>query len=259
MPHVRLRHAHRLHLGQGNGTLVCINGVVGHKGRSTLVRRTPRRHRGGVLMAKPKPKVLVYPSLLAGLLLIASCGGSSATGSSSAASSHPVATPTSSASSPASAPPGVFLSATYGYTVKPPAHWTSVQASRKWDGRSGLDIDSSQVDQFRSPLADPVFWAVATHWQQSLEAFTSYAISWTSSFHGDSCTAQPSSRSPITVGGQQGVLLAYDCGVLINYAVTVHNGVGYWFLFKDDAVQAATDPTDHATFLRVLNSVQFPD
>ena len=204
------------------------------------------------------PKVLVYPSLLAGLLLIASCSSSSATGSSSAASSHPGATPTSSVSSQASAAPGAFISATYGYTLTPPAHWTSAQASGKWDGRSGLDIDSSQVDQFRSPSTNPVFWAVATHWQQSLAAFTSYAISWTSSFHGDSCTAEPSRRSPITVGGQPGVLLSYDCGVLINYAVTVDNGIGYWFLFKDDDVQAATDPTDHATFLRVLKSVQFP-
>ena len=203
-------------------------------------------------------KVRAFPTLLAGLLLIASCSSSSATGPASAPSIHTGATPGSSGPSLASAAPGTFTSATYGYTLMPPPHWTSAQASRKWDGQSGLDIDSSQVDQFRSPLTNPVFWAVATHWQKSLAAFTSYAISWTSSFHGDSCTAEPNRRSPITVGGQPGVLLAYDCGVLINYAVTVDNGIGYWFLFKDDAVQAATDPTDHATFLHVLKSVQFP-
>jgi len=139
----------------------------------------------------------------------------------------------------------------------PPAQWTSVQASGKWDGQSGLDIDASQIDKFHSPTTDPAFWAVATPWQKSLAEFTSYAISWTSSFHGDSCPAEPATKSPISVGGQPGMLLAYDCGLLINTGVTVHNGVGYWFVFRDQGVQAATDPADHATLLRVLKSVQF--
>ena len=203
-------------------------------------------------------KVTGYPSLLAALFLIASCSSGSATSSSSPSSSHIGTTPTSSSSSQASAAPGTFTSATYGYTLTPPTQWTSTQASGKWDGQSGLDIDSPQVDSFRSPSASPVFWAVATHWQQSLAAFTSFAISWTTSFHGDSCTAEPNRRTPITVGGQPGVLLAYDCGVLINNAVTVDHGVGYWFVFKDDAVQAATDPGDHATFMHVLTSIRFP-
>ena len=55
------------------------------------------------------------------------------------------------------------------------------------------------------------------------------------------------------------MLMAYDCGVLINNGVTVHSGIGYWFVMKDDAVQAATDPADHKTFLRILRSVHFPD
>lgn len=219
-----------------------------------LVGRTPRRDRGGVLMRK----VLVYSPLLAGLLLTASCSGGSATRSSSPVSSPSGATPTSAGSSQASASPGTFTSATYGYALRPPAHWTSAQASGKWDGQSGLDVDSSHVDQFRSPSNTPVFWVVATRWQQSLAAFTSFAISWTSSFHEDSCPAQPNSRSPITVGGQPGMLLAYDCGVLINHALTVNHGVGYWFVFKDDAVQAPTDPGDHATFMHILKSVRFP-
>lgn len=200
-------------------------------------------------------KAIRYPSLLAALVLTASCGAS---GASSPVSSPAGPTPQSSGSSQASAAPGTFTSATYGYTLTPPAQWTSTQASGKWDGQSGLDIESSQVDKFRSPSTDPAFWAVATHWQQSLAAFTSFTISWTASFHGDTCTAEPNRRSPIIVGGQPGVLLAYDCGILINDALTVHHGVGYWFVFRDQGVQAATDPVDHATFLHVLRSVQFP-
>lgn len=203
-------------------------------------------------------KVTGHPLLLAALFLIGSCSSGSATSSSSPGSSHTGTAPQSSGSSQASAAPGTFTSATYGYTLTPPAHWTSTQASGKWDGRSGLDIDASQVDKFRSPLTDPAFWAVATQWQRSLAAFTSFAISWTNSFHGDTCPVEPARRSPIIVGGQPGVLLAYDCGLLINYAVTVHHGVGYWFVLRDQGVQAATDPADHATFLHVLKSVQFP-
>jgi hypothetical protein len=54
------------------------------------------------------------------------------------------------------------------------------------------------------------------------------------------------------------VLLAYNCGILINHAVTVHHGVGYDFAFRDPTVAAATDPTDHAALLDILGSVQFP-
>ena len=131
------------------------------------------------------------------------------------------------------AAPGTFTSTTYGYTLTPPVQWSAAQASARWNGQSGLDINSDQVDTFRSPTVDPAIWVVATPWQQSLAAFTSFAISWTSSFHGDSCTAEPNSMSPIIVGGQPGVLLAYDCGILINDAITVVRGVGYWFVFRD--------------------------
>ena len=203
-------------------------------------------------------KVTGYPSLLAVLLLIASCSSASGTSSSSPGHSPAGTAPESSGSLQVSAARGTFTSETYGYTLRPPAHWTSEQASEKWDGQSGLDIDASQVDRFRSPLTEPAFWAVATHWQQSLAAFRSFAISWTQSFHGDSCPVQPATRTPIVIGGQPGVLLAYDCGILINTAVTVHRGIGYWFVLRDSTVQAATDPADHATFMHVLKSVQFP-
>ena len=181
-----------------------------------------------------------------------------------------VITSCSSAGSPASSPttpsqtasqpsaPGTFTSATYGYSVRLPVSWISAQATSKWDGHAGLTIESPQVDKFESG-STAVLWATAAPWSQDLAAWTTYAIHWTNQFHGDSCTAAPASTTPITIGGQPGVLLAYDCGVLINNAVTVHSGVGYWFVFRDPGVYAATDPTDHATFLTMLRSVQFPD
>ena len=55
------------------------------------------------------------------------------------------------------------------------------------------------------------------------------------------------------------MLLGYNCGILVNIAATVHRGVGYAFFLADDSVQAATDPADHATFDKILRSVQFPE
>jgi len=49
----------------------------------------------------------------------------------------------------------------------------------------------------------------------------------------------------------------WNCGILINSAVTIQNGAAYQFLFRDPAVSAASDPTDEATFLNLLASVKF--
>ncbi len=54
------------------------------------------------------------------------------------------------------------------------------------------------------------------------------------------------------------MLIAWNCGILINGAVTVHNGRAYVFGLRDPAVHAATDPADRATFLTMLESVRSP-
>ena len=69
----------------------------------------------------------------------------------------------------------------------------------------------------------------------------------------------PDVTDQITIGGDPGTLLAFDCGILINNAIAVHDGVAYLFGFRDPAVHAATDPTDRATFVMLLESVRFPD
>ncbi len=60
-----------------------------------------------------------------------------------------------------------------------------------------------------------------------------------------------------TVGGEPGELESINCGILINVAYTVHDGQGYPFTFRDPAVHQATEPTDKATFIAMLASVQF--
>jgi hypothetical protein len=151
-----------------------------------------------------------------------------------------------------------FTSAEYAYTVGLPAGWTSVAAGKKWDGKSGLSSDSPEVDQFVSPAAASA-WGVAGRWDRDLTAYATFLIRWTERFHGDTCPSKPQTRSRITIGGQPGVLLEYDCGILINVAATVYGGVGYHFGFRDPAVHAASDPADHADFLHILQSAQFPE
>lgn len=150
------------------------------------------------------------------------------------------------------------MSTTYGYSLTLPAGWTGVQASQTWDGTSAISSDSPQVDQFHS-LSDAGATGVAAPVSQALPALTSAVITATARDHGDTCPSPPESQDPITVDGEPGMLVAWDCGILINIAVTMHNGVGYQFLLRDPEVQASTDAADRAVFLAILASVQFPD
>jgi hypothetical protein len=227
----------------------------------TARRRTVAIGRWGVhLRWVIVTNVVGCASLLTAVIVITSCSsGGGAPGSSSPVSSNAATTPSSSGASQSTAPePKMFTSATYGYRVPLPAEWTTIQALDKWDGQSGLTFDySAQVDQFGS--ASTAVFAVAAHWKRDLAAYTRFWIVWNARYHGEHCPPAPNTRNPITIGGQPGVLLAYNCGILINIAATVHSGVGYSFSFRDLGVQAATDPTDHATFLNILRSVQLPD
>jgi hypothetical protein len=140
-----------------------------------------------------------------------------------------------------------------------PAGWTGTQAAQAWDIHAGfgLNTDSFQADQFRS-ASTAAAYTVAAQWKQDLAAFAKFWISDTARYH-ESCPPKPTRRHSITIGGQPGALLAYNCGILVNLAVTVHHGIGYNFTFVDDSVQSVTDPTDRATFLNMLKSIHFPD
>jgi hypothetical protein len=204
------------------------------------------------------PRIAGCSSLLAALLLIASCSASSTPSSSSPAPNQTGSTPRSSGSSQVSADPTTFTSTTYGYMLTVPAGWGSRQAFEKWDIQSELDGTSILVDLFGEPSESRGAYAAAARWKRDLAAFTTYLIAWNAHYH-EFCPQRPNTRNPVTVGGQPGVLLGYNCGILVNIAATVHDGVGYLFAFVDQGVAAATDPTDHATFLKLLKSVQFPD
>lgn len=192
-------------------------------------------------------------SLLAATLLLAACAASdpvvpSTSTTSPAASASPTASPTRTS----------FGSRTYGYSLVLPALWAAIPAQKTWNGRAPLSSDSDEVDQFPGTY-NASSWAVAAPSTQNLAAYTASMIATTTRDHGDTCPAKPDTRTEITVGGGPGILLEYNCGILINLAAAVHRGVGYQFGFRDPTVSAASDPADHATFLGILTSVRFPD
>ena len=151
-----------------------------------------------------------------------------------------------------------FKSTTYGYSLTPPSGWTTVQASKAWDGVSGYGHDSPETDQIVGP-ATASSWAVAVKTDKDLATYAQDFIAETARTHGDTCTSGPEGQDSIKVGADPGMLIAWNCGILINGAVAVHNGRAYVFGLRDPAVHAATDPADRATFLTMLESVHFPD
>lgn len=201
-------------------------------------------------------KACVAALVITAISVTASCGGTDSSGSSSPAYSHAGTGEPSSASSSSS--PATFTSDNYGYSMVLPADWTSFPAAIRWDGIGALNRDAFTADQFRS-ASDALGFAAAAPWKGGLGAYVKRRIVLNYRFHGDTCPRKPDARDPVTVGGQPGVLVSYNCGILVDWAATVHSGVGYLFSFVDPDVEAATDPTDHATFLAMLSSVQFHD
>ena len=209
-------------------------------------------------------------SWLAVALLVGACSGASsqpsqasaepsAVASAPSASSSAVAdSPSPPASPTAAASATSFTSKTYGYSLTPPAGWTTIQATAKWDGKGAPFHDVPEADQFVSqgPASAWFFGAPTT---KDLTARVAESVEANAAEHGDTCPPVPEFQDPIEIGGEPGVLLGFNCGILINTAITVHDGVAYVFGFRDPAVHAATSPADRALFLGLLESVTFPE
>ena len=206
-------------------------------------------------------------ALLATALLINGCASGSASSPSVTAldvtTPAPVASAVSATPAPSVAPspaasPNSFTSNTYGYSVTVPGGWKVIQATATWDGKGAPFHDVPEADQFIGPkVASAWFFGAPT--TKDLAGKVTESIAANAAGHSNTCPAVPDVNDPIEIGGQPGVLIGYDCGILINTGITVHKGVAYLFGFRDPAVHAATDPTDRAVFLELLKSVKFPD
>jgi hypothetical protein len=170
------------------------------------------------------------------------------------AASSAVTSPTPSPS----ARPTTFTSQTYGYSLTLPEGWIGVQASERWDGKGSPGSIDVVADQF-SGFATAESWAFAAPTTKGLGPYARGTIEATLEDHGDTCPAGPVAEHPVEIGGQPGVLLEWDCGLLINQAIAVEKGVGYFFGLRDPSVHSATNPRDRKLFLGLLASVQFAD
>ena len=206
---------------------------------------------------------------LAVALLVGACAAGGSPASQAAAEPSPTASAAApSSSAPAESPSPTasptpaasttpFTSKTYGYSLTPPAGWTTIQATAKWDGKGAPTHDVPEADQFISP-GPASAWFFGAPTSKDLAAREAERVAANAKDHGDTCPPVPESQDPIEIGGEPGVLSSYDCGILINTAVTVHDGVAYVFGFRDPAVHAASSPDDRALFLGLLESVKFP-
>jgi hypothetical protein len=169
--------------------------------------------------------------------------------------SSPVPSSATSATPPVG--PTRFNSTIYGYSVTIPAGWIAAAAFIPWDGtrQPGPDAD---VDKFAGPGQLSAF-GFAGPFEGGLAAFVTDRIAANARDHADTCPhRRPDINEPLQIGGRRWVLLGWNCGVLINQALTVRAGIAYAFTFRDLGVDGATDPADRALFESILDSVQLP-
>jgi hypothetical protein len=171
-----------------------------------------------------------------------------------AASSSAVAT----GASPTILPtPSTFASALYGYSLTVPAGWYAAAAILPWDGASAPSDGDPTADKFGGPGKASAF-AFAAPTMSSLDKLTRDTIKWTVRDHGDTCPATaPEVTESVDFGSAKGTFLAWNCGILINQVVAVHDGKAYTLVMRDPGVAAATDPADRAVLDQLLASVVF--
>ncbi len=154
--------------------------------------------------------------------------------------------------------PTVFTSPFYDYTVTAPADWIVAPALLRWDGTKQPGPDA-EADKFAGPRKLTA-WAFAGPFVGDLAAFVADRIAANARDHADTCPSDAfKTNEPLEISGQPWVLLGWNCGALINQAVTVRGAVAYAFTFRDLDVRAAADPVDRVIFLSILDSVELPN
>jgi hypothetical protein len=168
----------------------------------------------------------------------------------------PVLGPAGGPTSPPGPTPNVFRSPLYSYSVVVPTGWSAAPATTRWDGES-QPSQGANVDQISG--AHLIMLGIAGPFTGDLAAFVQDRVAATARDHADTCPPNAlQSNEPITIGGQPGVLLTWNCGALIDQAITVHGAVGYDFTLRDLAFAATLDQTDLASFRSMLDSLIFP-
>jgi hypothetical protein len=154
-------------------------------------------------------------------------------------------------------PPTVFASPLYGYSITVPAGWVSAPAVIRWDGIVEPG-PFAETDKFAGP-ASLMAWAYAGAYRGDLAALAADRITATHRDHADTCPViAPDIHEPLDIHGQSWRLLGWNCGALVNEAVTLRGDTAYVVVFRDLAVRSASDPTDRALFESMLESIVLP-
>ena len=215
--------------------------------------RQPTSFRGAGFVAAAAAALAVAIVLL-NLRPVGGPGGAPSPAPTQTVAPSPVASP-SAVASPSG--PTVFTSPLYGYTVTIPAGWLSAAAMIAWDGTKAPG-PYAEVDRFAGP-EKLTAWSFAGPFSGDLAAFVGDRIAANARDHSDTCPrATPEINEPLQIGDQPWVLLGWNCGALINQAVTVRAGVAHSFIYRDLGIEAATEPADRALFLSILDSVELP-
>jgi hypothetical protein len=202
------------------------------------------------------------------LVLVTACSGPSVDPSSASASAPPTAD-ASELSSTSVAPPAAeataspagtassFTSPLYDYTLTLPAGWSALAARVPWDGSSQPSYDAPVADRLGGPSTASA-WAFAGTVTFDTPGFAEDRIDATARDHGSTCPAPPEVNEPMQIGGEHGVFLAWDCGILINQGVIVHEGIGFTLALRDPGVHTATDAAHRALIEALLSSMTLP-
>jgi hypothetical protein len=207
----------------------------------------------------------IYVSFVLPVVLAACTGaGPAATAPQTTAATPAASAVPASSSAVATAPPptilptpSTFASALYGYSLTVPAGWYAAGAILPWDGASAPGYDDPVVDKFGGPGKASAF-AFAAPTMSSLDKLTRDTIKWTVRDHGDTCPATaPAVTESVAFGSAKGTFLGWNCGILIDQVVAVHDGKAYTLVMRDPGVAAATDAADRAVLDQLLASVVF--
>jgi hypothetical protein len=159
----------------------------------------------------------------------------------------------------------------YGYSTLIPAGWLVIPAASKWDGKSVVGHDDPIVDQLVPPAMTgrcekvyqcaPIYWAYKAPTSDSLEALSRKNDEDDARDHP--CPPTPESSEAVTIDGTAAVLKSKHCepvtGLLNLTAITVRNGVGYFFYSQDGAREPVVERLDKSDFLTFLAGINLPD
>jgi hypothetical protein len=199
----------------------------------------------------PKPVL----ASIAALVVLAGCSSIASPSSGAAGTAAATAVPVASSKPPET--PSLFTSTQYPYSVMLPYGWHAGAAIAKWDGVSQPGSTEPTVDKFGGSASASAF-AMAAATNLDLTDLVKDRIAANFRDHGDTCPKEaPDVNQPTTVGDDPAVFLAWNCGILINMVITVHDGLAFLMVMRDVQVHAATDPADRALLDALVSGVRF--